>query len=296
MKRRLIQQKDSFTLTIPIKWVRDNNLEKNDEINVIQEDNKLVLQPGELKEPIKKTEVKLTPSNFKAFRSLIGGLYRRGYDEIKVLFKDPKVISELQKTADMLYGFEVFDIDDKSCIIKSVFKVESVELKSVINKMVNIVKTMQNIITQDIKNNDLKSKEELWQFRNSIYKQRDLVARTIVKQRLLDHNHFPYYLLAFYLWHIARNYAYFYVSFPKNYKAEKQELAFLNKLTEYFNVSFTWIESEEVIERYEEYMKLMDSSLKTMSKKGKVSVIYPYCTVILLLIQSCTSSILQLSR
>ena len=65
------------------------------------------IEPGEGKEQIKQTEIKLEAATYNIYRSIIGGLYKGGYDEIKVKFDDPKIVPELQKTVDSLYGFDL---------------------------------------------------------------------------------------------------------------------------------------------------------------------------------------------
>jgi phosphate uptake regulator len=294
MKRRVIQQKGSYTLTLPIKWVKDNELEKNDEISVTEEDNRLILEPGEAKKRPKSTQLTVTSSIFRTYRSLIGGLYRGGYDEIKVNFKDPKLIKELQKTVDTLYGFEVFSIDQNSCVFRSIYTEQATELKSHVNKAIHNIKTMQKIIFEDLKSKKQDSKEELLQFRNNVLKQRDIVARTIVRQKLFDNKHFPYQTIAYNLWYIARFYYYLYMSSsPK--KVSKQDLDLLEKTNKYFDKSFERINNMRLLEKHEEFIDLFDSITGHMKKKGSVSPVYSYCNTILFLIHACNSSILLLN-
>ena len=46
MRRRIIKQgNNSFRSTVPIKWIKENNLEAGDEIEVFEEDNQLIISP-----------------------------------------------------------------------------------------------------------------------------------------------------------------------------------------------------------------------------------------------------------
>jgi phosphate uptake regulator len=290
MKRRIIQQHNSFTLTLPIKWVRGNELVRNDEVTLSEEDNKLIIEPGEVKKQIKQTEIKLKAATYNIYRSIIGGLYRGGYDEIKVKFDDPKIIPELQKTVDSLYGFEVLEMGETSCVIKTVFKEESAELKSHINKVINIIKTMQSILMNDISTKKHNSADELLQFRNNVLKQRDLIARTIVKQKLLDNKNFPYYTIAYNLWHIARNYYYLYRALPKS--VQKEDIDLLKKINKEFELSFS--KNPDLIERHREFAALLKAAQERI-KKYKVNSIQSYSTTIISMIQSCNSLLLLLS-
>jgi len=291
MKRRIIQQHQSYTVTLPIKWIRDNNLEKNDEVSFSQEDSKLILEPGESKKTIKTTEINLKTAKYSVYRSIIGGLYRDGYDEIKVNFENPKIITNLQKAVNSLYGLEVFEINNDSCTIKTVFKEEAAELNSHILKMIHILKTMQDIIYNDLKENKLNSTEELIQFRENILKQRDIIARTIVKQKLLDNQHFPYYNLAFNLWYISRYYSYLYKSFKKN--INKKSLGLLKKTNDYFAEAFSEKTREKLAEKYDNFSDLMKQANKLLEDKN--TAVASYCISILMMISNCNSLLLQLN-
>ena len=112
MKRKLIKQGGyGLTFYVPKKWIDAKHLNAGDEIEVTEEEDKLILEVGKAKKEIRKVEITVGAENFNTYRSLIGGLYRSGYDEIHVHFSDKESVSELQKTADALYGFEIFEID-----------------------------------------------------------------------------------------------------------------------------------------------------------------------------------------
>ena len=44
MKRKIIKQKSAYTITLPIEWIRDNNLTGADEIEVTNQNNDLVIK------------------------------------------------------------------------------------------------------------------------------------------------------------------------------------------------------------------------------------------------------------
>jgi hypothetical protein len=292
MKRRIIKQKDSFTVTLPIKWIRDNQLE-NAEINLLQEDNQIIIQPTDVEKQLRKTDV--TFEDAERARSIIGGLYRAGYDEINVKFSNPKIIPKLQEAVNSLYGLEMFDIDDKGCTIRTIYKLEKTELESHFGKMIHILKTMQTIIVDDIKRKKLDSKDELSQFRFNILKQRDIIARTIVQQKLLDNQHFPYYTLAFNLWYIARFYYKLYTSF-KEIKPTNKSINLLLKTNQYLSHTISEATREQVAEKYESYSKIVDNANKLLDDKKENHKIVSYCISILTLTSSCNSLLLQLNH
>jgi phosphate uptake regulator len=296
MKRKIIKQRDSYTVTLPIKWVKENNISKDDEVDVEIDENNLVISLEDAKKQIKKAEITIDPSVFGVYRSLIGGLYRGGYDEVTVDFKDPRVLSDLQKTIDQLDGFELLDITKNSGVIRSVFSGEQTELRQHISKLVNIIKTIQHIILDDINKRKFDSEQDLKHLKDTGKKQRDIISRIILKNRLFDNKHFPFYHISICLWIATRHYFYMYQALPKNYKADKAELDYFNKVSEFFNTSFEHMDSKEFIKRHERYLSLQDYIFKLSQTKKKLTPIQSYCKSILILAQSCDSMVLSLSN
>ncbi len=295
MKRTLIKQGTAgLTFYVPKKWADKKGLKPGDEVEVTLEEETLTIHAGAAKKEPKRTEVKITPENYNVYRSLIGGLYRAGYDEIKITFDDRKVITELQKTVDSLYGLEIFDIDDKSCIIKCVYTEEAVELFSHLNKIIHIIKTMQAIIIEDIEHKTYNSRDELYQFRNNILKQRDIIARTIVQQKLTENKEFPSYILSFFLWNIARNYFNLYEAIQKSYRITKQDITALKKTNDFFVDFFKDWNNHPLTKKHANYRSLIADHIQGMKTKD-ASIVLSYCMNISMLIQSCGSHLLVLN-
>ncbi len=294
MKRTLIKQGGAgLTFYVPKKWVDQKGLKAGDEVEVLLEEDKLIIYPGVVKKVPKKVEITIGQENYNVYRSLIGGLYRAGYDEVKVYFSDRKIISELQKTVDSLYGLEIFDVDDKSCIIRCVYVEELTELLSHVNKCLHIIKTMQTIITEDIENKKFVSKEELFQFRNTVLKQRDIVSRVIVQNKLIGNQDFPCYMLSFLLWIIARNYYNLYEGIRTQYVVSKEEFSYFQKTNAFFSDLFKdWTtRRHELSKKHNDYRVLITHGIQLLKTK-KGSLVVSYCMNILMTLQSCSSHIL----
>ena len=295
MRRKLVKQGiGGLTLCLPKKWTDFNNLKSGDEIEIIEEENKLSLDITSSKKQLKKIEINLDFQTSNIIRSYIGGLYRAGYDEIIVHFTDSKIITELQNVVDSLYGLEIFDITNKSCTIKAVFKLETTEIKSHFLKLIYTVKMMQETIINDIKNKNFKSEIELYHFRNNVLKQRDLIARTIIQLKLLDNKTFPYYLLSFNVWNIARDYQYIYLNLDKNKEITKKNYEYLEDVNKLFNESLDRLKTHSLFNIHKKYATLLKKGLELM-KTEEASVLVSFCINILMTLQSSNSSILLLN-
>jgi len=296
MRRKLIKQGvEALTVTLPSKWLKEKSLGAGDEVEIEEEDNKLSLYSTEHKKAAKTISLKLDLEMFNAYRSIIGGLYRAGYNEIKIEFDNKKVIPFLQKTVDSLYGFELFDIDHKSCTIRSIYLTEEVDLHAYTNRMIHNVVTMQGIISEDIKKREYKSKDELFQFRNNVLKQRDLIMRTIIEQKLLDNKHQPYNTISVGIWNVARKYYIMYENLESSKKYTTKNLQFLEQTGKFFRETYKQLGQELNCERYyKEYERLRRIGLELMKDKNEASVIVSFCINILMAIQSTESSMLIL--
>lgn len=295
MKRKLIKQGvDGVTITLPITWVRDHHLKPGDEIEVDEEKNVLSIHPFFKKKEKKRKDITINVANFNIQRCIFAGLYRFGYDEIHVQYDSPEVAVVLQKTVDSFYGFEMFDVDQKSCIIKSVFHEEATEIEGHIRRAIHTIKTMQSIIIEDIRKKEYNSSEQLQQFRNNVLKQRDIIARIILQQKLFDEKHYPNELIAFNLWNIARNYDHIYTACCSMKKISGTTLAFLEKTNTFFSTFFDAMKKHDLVSIHKQYRQLSNEARALMLDKKEASLVLAHCLNILMFIQSSNASVMLL--
>ncbi len=142
MRRKLIKQGlGGVTLSLPIKWVRDNNLEGGDEIILEEDENKLILSSTETKGK-KIKEVTLDTTNKNHLRSVIASAYKAGYTEIILNSKQKVSLKLLNEIVNSFTGLELVDQSEKSVTIKSFIITEEQEVEKLIIKMFQITKTI----------------------------------------------------------------------------------------------------------------------------------------------------------
>ena len=110
-KRKLVKQgAATHMISLPSKWVKDNNLKKGDEVEVENLDKNLVIS---IEAPKKKTEIsiKLSGLTETSIRTLITNTYRTGYDKITVELENSEQFKILKKIIEtLLIGFEIINI------------------------------------------------------------------------------------------------------------------------------------------------------------------------------------------
>lgn len=284
MKRKLIKQgKGSLTISLPKEWIDYHELNPGDSIDVNEEGNDLVIK-SDSKKTLKGTEIKLDYQSKESYRSLIGSLYRGGYDIINVKFDDNKILDNLQKAVESIYGFELMYIEKDSCVIKSIYDKERTEIKSHIKRIIYTVKTIQKIIIDDINDGEFDSFSQIQKLRDNVLKNRDLIIRVIKKQKLLDNSNFPYYTITLSLWGVVRNYYKMYENLEGLFIDDKS-IELLNETNNYVKKLFSNIDSlnkDDFLKRHNLYENVYELALDCIKNKKINSLIPSFCLNIII--------------
>ncbi len=283
MRRKLISQGcGGSVIYVPKKWLDSHNLKPGDDIIITEEDNKLILTQEKLN--TKKTAHLRIDREHSDYKSLIGSFYRVGYDEIKLKFNKPPIWKKIEKNLQSFYGLEIFDIADDSCTIRNIFSIEYTDLEMYLTKMIHIVNTIHSTIVEDIENNKFDNLSLIDELRINLLKQRYLIQRTILKDKLFDPANFSLYRISNYLWDIVRSYYYMYkvVNNIKKYKQLKETLL---KVNSYFRLTFQNNATYDLKKCREEF----DLIYSDLANKNNLYV--PYLMSIIMSIESCNSDI-----
>ncbi len=107
MNRKLVKQGTAtLMVSLPIKWVKKFNLKKGDEVGIEEQENAVVI-----------TSSRAVSIEADKLQKLIS-LYREGFDEIEITFKDIKVIDKTREILNELPGFDIVQQKKDSCLIK----------------------------------------------------------------------------------------------------------------------------------------------------------------------------------
>ncbi len=204
MKRKLIKQGlGGVTVTLPIKWIRQLNLDAGAEVEVNETDQGILISSQALERKKKTKELFLKKEEQGRLRTILSSLYRQGYDEISLNFETPFQLNEITKIVESLLGYIITEQTDKKITIKNAFKDNFEEINMAINKMFVTTTFFLKQISNYL--NGEKIKEELADLRNSIIKQRDYCQRMINVQQFEKEKSYEYHLLIFTLEKIASN-------------------------------------------------------------------------------------------
>jgi len=285
MKRKLIKQGGGgCVIYVPKKWLDFNNLKAGNELDIKEEENSLILNPDEKDNKIKKIEINL-PEKENNYYSFLGALYRACYDEIKLKYNDSKIISVLEKNLNKFYGFELFDITEKYCIIKNIFEIQSPDVKQYFKKMIHMLNTIHSLVIDDINNNKFTSKHEIEDMRSNLLKQRNLIQRVINKNKLLDFSNFPFLRISNYIWDVSRNYSYLYTKLITKKKITTKSKQVLEDINDYFKLTFNNLDKHDFAKTRRSFEKIYKNIMLLNNEYT------PYFLGMLLSIESCNSDI-----
>jgi phosphate uptake regulator len=143
MKRRLVKQgAATMMISLPTKWIKENNLGKGDEVDVIELEKNLLISK-EFKNLKKETELTVTIPIRTAVQVMITNAYRADYHKVKVNYKDPKVYSIIKQIVDeQLLGYEIIQKAEGYCIIENIASLTETQFDNIFSKLLmNIEET-----------------------------------------------------------------------------------------------------------------------------------------------------------
>ena len=145
MKRNVVQQgQTSLLVSLPIKWARQYNINKGDELELTEQNNSLLISTSN---PVKETNVEITllNSDKNYIWRILSPTYVSGYDEIKLNFKEPSflnVIDEIMR--DNMVSFEILKQEKTYCIIKNISTEGKENFNSILRRIfLNLKRTFE---------------------------------------------------------------------------------------------------------------------------------------------------------
>lgn len=306
MKRRLVKQgAATMMVSLPAKWVKENKLSKGDEIDIKEEENRLILS-GKGEDISKRTisyELKLLNKkdehNYRYIRSLLGSAYRKGYDSIKLNFQDSSAIGLIQKAVDSLIGYEIMDQTENSCKIKNMISKADIDFDSSFKKIFHVIRLMQNIIIEDMVNKRFERITEMSQLKNTGWKFRDLCLRIIDTESKFRENIFAFSLIVWTVEKISSQLfsVYEYLSREKPRNISEDTLKFIKSAYNYFDI----FEKAYLSEKLDSNIQLLitkedilKQSLELLKEKSHNPVLIHFHALIVRRIYDMNSSLITL--
>lgn len=197
MKRKAIRlSRQTLVLSLPAKWVRSNNIDKGDELDVQVNDQDLVVRASERKARRGiSSSINLSNLHERTVRWILSGLQKQGVDEINVTYDSPShlpIVSDVTK--NLFVGMALVRQGPKGATIKSLAVDDPSTFDQTLRRAFQVTLTMGDSLYAAIKDGDLDSIEgikELEKTNNQLtnFCQRLLNSGTVASSQK---NHFLY--------------------------------------------------------------------------------------------------------
>src|SRR3989344_205694 len=121
MKRKIIQLAGKTSvISLPSKWVRECNIKKGYELEVIEQGKELLIKTETFKTN-EKISMDIADFNEMTLRYSLSALHKTGYDEIILFYSNQKQVEIIQDMVkNLLLGFIIIEQNSKKLILKSI--------------------------------------------------------------------------------------------------------------------------------------------------------------------------------
>jgi len=210
----------TLMVSLPSKWVRKYGIKKGDEIELMEEGNRIEIWSTKGVH-LEEFRTKIRKGTLSHLKSIISNAYKKGYDVIILEYDDESILKDIQKLVDSLLGVEIVSRSKNQCEIKNIAKELESEFENVLKNSFILLMEMSNEVFNDIKDTRVDRKEDMSYKKYTITKYTDFCKRLLNKHRKNKTNMVFGYLIVWNLEKIANEYKYIYdywVNFsPKNF-------------------------------------------------------------------------------
>ncbi len=120
MKRRLVKQgNQSFTITLPVNWIRERGLQEKDDLEVVPSGDFLILGNRAAAKK-RRISLHLTENYGPSIKKLLASLYRNGYDEVTLTVDYEGDGSLHQFIWEELVGYEIIQRDTRCYVLRDI--------------------------------------------------------------------------------------------------------------------------------------------------------------------------------
>ncbi|MBU1198226.1 MAG: hypothetical protein KKF46_07330 [Nanoarchaeota archaeon] len=179
MKRKVIQLAGkTLVVSMPNKWVKKFGVCKGDEVDVEEEERKLVIKvQGKGEQTVKKIDVKELDN---MLNRTIGALYKAGYEEIEITYHSPEQYKIIRKVLDKTcMGFEIIKHGKRVLIIKNLSDLHPQEFENILRRLFLSLLSSADDALEYVKQSNFQGMEEVVLRDSIINKYSDLCRRIL---------------------------------------------------------------------------------------------------------------------
>ncbi|MBW2987018.1 hypothetical protein KY336_00580 [Candidatus Woesearchaeota archaeon] len=185
---------DTLTVSLPRKWARKYDLEAGADINLDIEGHQIKICPldfsTEKKIEFDLKEIQNQPirTQKSLVRTILGNVYKSGYDNITLRFADKATLKNIVNKTDLLMGMTPVITSENRCVIKRILKEDPTEYPKIKKKLFQFLVFQVKEFYEALEKKKKISNEDLENFRVNIEKLGDFLKRLLAKNTSSDFN------------------------------------------------------------------------------------------------------------
>lgn len=181
MKRKAIQlANQTIVISLPSKWVKQQGIKKGDEIDITEEDEKLIIR-GSTHSDIKTFVLDIKDYSQTILCRQLRTLYRKGYDKLTLRFRSPTQLNIIEDTIKNLIGFEIVEQSKEECVIEDIAESQTKDIDKLIKRVIMLMMSMCEELQDDTRALDLERLNSIILTDKQINKFIDYIIRLINK-------------------------------------------------------------------------------------------------------------------
>lgn len=172
----------TYIVSLPSKWIKNNNLQRSSEVKIEESQNKLVLYGNvDVKTEIEKHLILNSKMDAKSIQRALISLYISGYDTLAITssyYISDETRESIKKFSKLVIGIEIFEENSKKIVLQNVLNSNSYPIYNSIKRMSLNVESMIydtikgiNDIDNDLLKNVMERDDEIDRFQWYIYRE-----------------------------------------------------------------------------------------------------------------------------
>jgi len=238
MKRKLVKQgRNALTVTLPSEWTAKMGLKAGDEVDVNEFEGSLNVNA---KKETQHKKIEFDATKIKSFRNqYISFFYHAGFDEVRIIYDDPKVLEVTNKKLNELMGYEIVESGKDYFIIRDISKVDQEEFDTILRRSFILLKSMAAECLGAIREQKYSRLKEIRQMEKTNNKFTDFCIRILNKKGYHDYKKTQFlYIVVREIERLCDNYKYICDLFKdkddKSVKMSDETMRFFEKANNYF--------------------------------------------------------------
>ena len=203
MKRKVIQHGPSLIVSLPSKWVKKMGIIKGEELEISEQGSTLLIS-GNSHPAVSEVSADLTGFDRTTIMYVVSGLYRLGYDRVKLTFKNEKtvyqrkqktmsVLDVIHEAASRLIGFEIMQEREGYCELVELQTPSERDFDQVLRRIFLLLVEAHEDLLLGAKNCDEKILNTIENRHDTITKFVSYCLRLLNKNKYPEGNKIPYY-------------------------------------------------------------------------------------------------------